>query len=174
MVERKISYKANDLSEYVTYIDIGACEKHYDFLPLYDASKSSYKNWYRDFQLCSPGEQILTLHYYLLQYNSDGNLPDELNKRISKYIDFLNEFNLKWFDSSAPFFNSLDLNWENIENEVLTAKENVEGYRTEIEFNDGSRIRFLDDDDTIQSFYVTEEEYEELKSSINSIMEKLK
>ena len=45
---------------------------------------------------------------------------------------------------------------------------------TEIEFNDGSSIKFLDDDDEIQSFYVTEKEYEELKTGIKSIMEKLK
>jgi hypothetical protein len=81
---------------------------------------------------------------------------------------------MKWFDPSAPIFKSLDLNWEDIENEVLKAKENEEGIRTEIEFNDGSRIRFLDDDDRIQSFYVTEKEYKELKASINSIIEKLK
>ena len=174
MTERKISYKTNDLSEYITYIDIGSCEKHYDFLPLYDESKTSYNNWYRDFQLYSIGEQILTLHYYLLQYNSGSYMPDELNKRISKNIDLLNEFNIKWFDPSVPFFNSLDLNWEDIEDEVLKAKENDEGIRTEIEFNDGSSIKFLDDDDEIQSFYVTEKEYEELKTRIKSIIEKLK
>lgn len=53
-------------------------------------------------------------------------------------------------------------------------KENDEGIRTEIEFNDCSSIKFLDDDDEIQSFYVTEKEYEELKISIKSIIEKLK
>ncbi|MDB4083332.1 hypothetical protein N9502_03595 [Vicingaceae bacterium] len=174
MTERKILYKTNDLIEYITYIDIGSCEKHYDFLPLYDASKTSYNNWYRDFQLYSIGEQILTLHYYLLQSNSGSYLPDELNKRISKNIDSLNEFNIQWFDPCAPSFNSLDLNWEDIEDEVLKAKENDEGIRTEIEFNDGSSVKFLDDDDEIQSFYVTEKEYEELKTSIKSIIEKLK
>ena len=174
MTERKILYKTYELSEYITYIDIGSCEKHYDFLPLYDESKTSYNNWYRDFQLYSMGEQILTLHYYLLEYNSDGYLPNALNQRISKNIDLLNEFNINWFDPSAPSFNSLDLNWEDIEDEVLKAKENDEGIRTEIEFNDGSSIKFLDDDDEIQSFYVTKKEYEELKISIKSIIEKLK
>jgi hypothetical protein len=97
-----------------------------------------------------------------------------LNKRISKNIFLLNEFNIKWFDPSTPFFNSLDLNWGDIEDEVLKAKENDAGIRTEIEFKDGSSIKFLDDDDEIQSFYVTEKEYEELKTSIKSIIEKLK
>lgn len=174
MTERKILYKTNDVSEYITYIDIGSCEKHYDFLPLYDESESSYKSWYRDFQLYSIGEQIMTLHYYLIEYNSDSNLPYELNKRILKNIDLLNEFNLKWFDPSAPIFNSLDLNWEDVENEVLKAKENDEGIRTEIEFNDGSSVRFLDDNDQIESFYVTEKEFEELRASIKSIIDKLK
>ena len=174
MTERKIAYKTNDQSEYITYIDIGSCEKHYDFLPLYDESKTSYNDWHRDFKLYSIGEQILTLHYYLLQYNSGSYVPNELIKRISKYIDILNEFNSRWFDPSAPFFNSLDLNWEDIEDDVLKVKENDEGIRKEIEFNNGSSIRFLDNDDEIQSFYVTEKEYEELKISINLILEKLK
>jgi len=173
VAERKILYKTNILSEYITYIDIGSCEKHYDFLPLFEESKTSYNNWYQDFQLLSIGTQILTLHYYLLQHNSEGYLPEELNERISKNIELLNEFNIRWFDPSAPFFNSLDLNWDNIEDEVLKAQENEHGTRTEVEFNDGSIIKFLDEDDTIQSFYVTEKEYEELKNSIKSIIEKL-
>ena len=174
MTKRKILYKPNEISNYITYIDIGACEKHYDFLHIYDESNTSYNNWYQDFQLNSIGEQILTLHYYLLQYNSDGYLPNELNKRISKNIDLLNEFNIKWFDPSAPLFNSLDLNREDIEDEILISNANDDGIRTKIEFNNGSSIRFLDDDDNIQSFYVTEKEYEELKISIKSIIEKLK
>ena len=141
---------------------------------IYDENNTSYNNWYQDFQLNSIGEQILTLHYYLLQYNSDGYLPNELNKRISKNIDLLNEFNIKWFDPSAPLFNSLDLNREDIEDEILISNANDDGIRTKIEFNNGSSIRFLDDDDNIQSFYVTEKEYEELKISIKSIIEKLK
>jgi hypothetical protein len=80
---------------------------------------------------------------------------------------------MRWFDPAAPFFNSLDLNWDNIEDEVLKAQENEHGTRTEVEFNDGSIFKFLDEDDTIQSFYVTEKEYEELKNSIKSIIEKL-
>lgn len=174
MAERKILYKINILSEYITYIDIGSCEKQYDFLPLFEESKTSYNNWYQDFQLLSIGTQILTLHYYLLQHNSEGYLPEELNERISKNIELLNEFNMRWFDPAAPFFNSLDLNWDNIEDEVIKAQENEHGTRTEVEFNDGSIIKFLDEGDTIQSFYVTEKEYEELKNSIKTIIRLLK
>ncbi len=77
-------------------------------------------------------------------------------------------------DPSAPFFNSLDLNWEGIENEVLKVKENDDRIRTEIQFNDGSSIKFLNEDDEIQSFYVTKKEYKELNNSIKSIIKKLK
>ena len=174
MNERKILFKKRGQSKYFTYIDIGACEKHPDFLPLYEKSKTSYINWYQDFRLHPIGEQILTLHYYLLEFNSQSKLPKELNYRIAKNIDSLNEFNHKWFEPSAPIFNSLDLNWEDIENEVLKAKKNNEGIWTEIEFKDGSSIRFLDDDDQIRSFYVTEKEFEELKTKFNSVLNKLK
>ena len=65
----------------MTYFDIGACEKHYDFLPLFEKSNLNYKNWYQNFQFHPIVEQMLTLNYYLQQYNSDGNLPEDLNKR---------------------------------------------------------------------------------------------
>lgn len=174
MVERKILYKINNLSKYIAYIDIGACEKHPDFLPLYDENKSTYFNWYKDFQLYPIGIQLLTLHYYLLAYNSDSYLPNELKERISKNIDLLNEINIKWFNPTAPFFNSLDLNWEDIEEEVIKVKKNNEGIRTELQFKNGSSIKFLNNDDRIQSFYVTEKEYKELCNSIKYVIESLK
>jgi len=175
MTERKILFKKKDQSDYFTYIDIGACERTSEALPLYKKNKVSYFKWYRDFRLYPIGVQMLTLHYYLLEFNSQTKLPKELNDRIAKNIDPLNEFNQKWFNPEAPFFNSLDLNWEDIDEEVLKAKKNDEDNFTEIEFNDGSSIRlFDDDDDLIRSFYVTEKEYKELKTTIKMIIDKLK
>jgi hypothetical protein len=171
---RKIKYKEKITDQYHTYIDIGACEKYYDFLPLYDDEVITYNNWYLDFIKYPLGVQMLTLHYYLLKFNSDGFMPETLNKKIIENIDILNRFNKTWFEEDAPFFKGLDLNWEGINNDIAEKIENKEGVISEVYFKDGSSICFLNEDDTIQSFYVKEIEYEKLKTEFDTILEILK
>lgn len=173
-MRREILFKRKESTDFLRYVDIGACDKNYDSMPLFDDERNSYIDWYLAFKSFVLGKQILILHYYLLQYNSGELIPSELRKRISNELDYFNDFNKKWFDPNIPLFNSLDLNWEDIDNEILTSKENKSGTRTEIEFKDGSIIRFLDSDDTVKSFYVTPKEYSELESEMNLIIERLK
>jgi len=174
MDKRKIKFKAVDSNTYIDYIDIGSCEKHYDSLPLFDENKTTYSNWLRNFKINKMGVQLLTLHYYLLEFNSDSKLPNHLNNNILDNIDFFKTLNKKWFNPNTPIFKSLDLNFEDIEDRVTTVRKNNDGTREEIQLDDGSRIIFLDDDDTVQSFYVTESEYSELACQVDSILEKLK
>jgi hypothetical protein len=171
---RKIKYKEKTSYNYQTYIDIGACEKHYDFLPLFEEDKISYNEWYFDFVNLSLGEQMLTVHYYLLQFNSDNYIPETLHKKILENKDILNRFNRTWFEEDAPFFKGLDLNWEDINDEVIDKIENEEGEIIEVNFNDGSSLCFFDEDDTIQSFYVKEKDFEMLKNEFDTILEILK
>lgn len=49
-----------------------------------------------------------------------------------------------------------------------------EGVNSEVNFKDGSSISFLDENDTIQSFYVKEIEYKKLKQEFVTILEILK
>ncbi len=168
---RKIKFKDKSTSQYQTYIDIGACEKHYDFLPLYEEEVITYYNWYLDFIKYPLGVQMLTLHYYLLQFNSDSFIPKTLYKKILEKIDILNRFNKTWFEDDAPFFKGLDLNWEGINDEITQKIENKESVISEIFFKDGSSLCFLDEDDTIQSFYVKEIEYEKLNQEFSAILE---
>ena len=171
---RKIKYKEKISDQYHVYIDIGACGKHYDFLPLYEEEVITYNNWYLDFIKYPLGVQMLTLHYYLLQFNSGGFMPKTLYKKIIENLDILKRFNKTWFEEDAPFFNGLDLNWEDINDEVMDKIENEEGEIIEVNFKDGSSISFLDENDTIQSFYVNEIEYEKLKPEFDTILEILK
>lgn len=175
MLVRKILYRKNKETDYEFYIDIGGCEKHYDIIPLYKEDCHSYKEWYENILLMEElGTQILILHYYLLQINNNNILPNELKIRLTKNLNLLNVFNKKWFDIYAPFFKSLDLNFESIEEEIKSYKEDENQIKTEVEFNDGSSIKFLDNDDNIKSFYVTEKEYKELSFEIKNILELLK
>lgn len=171
---RKIKYKDKSSNHYQTYIDIGACEKNFDFLPLYEEAAITYNNWYLDFIKYSLGVQMLTLHYYLLQFNSDDFIPETLYKKIIENIDVLNRFNKTWFEEDAPFFKGLDLNWEGIDYEISQKIENKEGIISDVYFKDGSSLCFLDEDDTIQSFYVKEKDFEMLKNEFNTILEILK
>ena len=174
MKNRKILYKTAEKSEYASYTDIGACEKHYDFLPLFNEDDLSYSTWYNDFLLQEIGVQMLTLHYYLLQFNSDNYLPANLDSRISKNIELLNNFNEQWFEIEAPIFNGLDFNSQEIEEKIISITENEKGVRTEIKFADGSSIKFLNEDDTIQSFYVPESDFIGLKKQFDFILDKLR
>ena len=172
---RKIFYRKSKETDYEFYIDIGGCEKHYDIIPLFKEDCHSYKEWYENIFLMEElGTQILILHYYLLKINNNDILPNELKIRLTKNLDLFNKFNKKWFDIDAPFFNSLDLNFDSIEEEIKSFKEDENQIKTEVEFNDGSAIKFLDGDDNIKSFYVTEKEYEELSFEIVNILKMLK
>jgi hypothetical protein len=101
-------------------------------------------------------------------------MPETLNKKIIENIDILNRFNKTWFEEDAPFFKGLDLNWEGINNDIAEKIENKEGVISEVYFKDGSSLCFLNEDDTIQSFYVKEIEYEKLKPEFDTILEILK
>ena len=171
---RKIKYKKTISDNYQIYVDIGACEKHYDFLPLYKEELISYNDWYFDFLKYPLGVQMLSIHYYLLQFNSESYVPEIINKKILENKDFLNEFNRTWFEEDVPFFKGLDLNWEDIDDEIAETVENENGIISEINFKNGSSLYFLDEDDTIQSFYVKEKEHENLKKEFVKILVKLK
>ena len=43
---------------------------------------------------------------------------------------------------------------------------------TDIEFDNNSTIQFLDEDDSIRSFYVAEEDYQNLKNEMDFIVSK--
>lgn len=171
---RIIKYKENISDSYETFVDIGACEKHYDFLPLYRDDLISYDDWYSAFINYPIGFQMLTIHYYLLQFNSDSYIPEPLNRKILEYKDFLNEFNRTWFEEDVPFFKGLDLNRDDIETKIVDSVENENGILLEVSFKNGSSLCFLDEDDTIKSFYVKEKDFENLRTEFNTIIEKLK
>jgi hypothetical protein len=171
---RKIKYKENSTDYYQTYIDIGACEKHYKNLPLYEEEIISYVHWYSDFINYPLGVQMLTINYYLLQLNTERYIPDTLNTKIIKNRDILTRFIQNWFEVDTQFFKGLDFNWEDINDEIVDKIENIEGDILKVKFKDGSSICFIDDDNTIQSFYVKEIEYEKLKQEFVTILEILK
>ncbi len=171
---RKIYYKETISDDYQLYVDIGSCEKHYDFLPLYDEDENSYNDWYLEFIKYPTGVQMLTIHYYLLQFNSENYIPEPLNKKILENKDFLNRFNRTWFEEDAPFFKGLDLNCEDRVKEIVDKVENENGIVLEVSFKDGSSLCFLDEDDTIQSFYIKEMDYENLLHEFNVVLKLIK
>jgi hypothetical protein len=72
----------------------------------------------------------------------------------------------------STLVNGLDLSWDDIEERFVSTKEDEDGILTEIELDDGSTISFIDQDDTIRSFYVAEEDFPELKNEIDRIVSK--
>ena len=167
---RRIKFKRAGESDFSTFIDIGSCEKHYDFLPLFDSDEESFTQWQESFEGLEMGVQMLILHYYLLEFTEHNDVPKEIHAILSNNLSVLNEFNAKWFDPTAPFFKGLDLNWEDVEDEVEEAEYDENDIMTFARFNNGDEIRFLEeDDDTIASFYVAEDQFPALQAELNKV-----
>ncbi len=158
------------VSDFSIFIDIGSCEKHCDFLPLFDPEEESFSQWQESFTGLEMGVQMLTLHYYLLEFTENNDVPKEIHAILSNNLSVLNEFNIKWFDSTAPFFKGLDLNWEDVNDDVEEAEYDENDVMTFARFKNGDEMRFLEeDDDTIASFYVTEDQFPSLQVELNKV-----
>lgn len=168
---RIINYKTSNSDEYKRYVDIGSCEKHYSFLPLYSDEKMTYDSWIIEFIEQPLGVQILTIHYYLYEIKSESYIPLILKNKILDNIDLFNSFINKWFDNEAPNFKGLDLNNEGIEDEVIDKIEDENGIISSVKFSDGSSIEFLDENDNLLSFYIKEIEYLNLKNEFNILLD---
>lgn len=171
---RIIHYKESGTTTFKKYVDIGACEKHSNFLPLLDKESISYEDWFSGFVKLPLGMQMLTLHFYLLCYNSKLHIPIIIKTKLTRNKKLFNDFNRQWFEPEQPFFKALDLNWEDIEDQITASKEDNNGIRTEVKFDNGSVLRFLDKNDHISSFYVLQEDFVNLKNAFAEILEKLK
>jgi hypothetical protein len=192
---RIIKYKPADSLEFKNYIDIGSCERDYYCINFYlpgDNENSSgkryfdsYNSWFENFKLESIGSKMIILQYYLSEYmgwSNDENSPqpdyfadvygEETTSVMSNNLDYFLHFNNKWFKDEYVLFNGLDLTWDDIEETFVSSKADDDGITTEIEFDDGSVLRFLDRDDSIHSFYVPEEDFPGLKNEIYLIESK--
>jgi hypothetical protein len=192
---RKIKYKKADTSEFTNYIDIGSCERDYYCINFFSQGEQenksgkqnfeSYQSWFENFKNEPIGAKMIILNYYLIEYmgwNISENSPridyfkevygDKIASVISTNLDLFLEFNNKWFVVESSIFKGLDLNWDDIEESIISTKENEDGIIEEIEFDDNSSILFLDEDDNIRSFFVAEEDFLYLKNEVNNIINK--
>ncbi|MFM7018236.1 hypothetical protein [Flavobacterium sp.] len=170
---RKINYKSSRNNEYQRYVDIGSCEKHYSFLPLYDDEKMTFDCWINEFINQPLGVQMLTIHYYLYEINSESYIPIVLKKKLLDNMDLFKTFCNKWFNSDIPDFKGLDLNKEGIEDKIIDEIEDENGIISSVKFSDGSSLEFLDENDNIPSFYIKEIDYINLKNEFNLLLGKL-
>ena len=194
---RVIKFKEADSSEYKNYIDIGSCERDYYLINFYLPGEhenssgkkyfDSYNSWFENFKLESIGSKMIIIHYYLSEYmgwSKSKNTPqldyfadvygEKTESVLSSNLDCLLQFNNQWFEGEYAFFKGLDLSWDGIEERFVNTIENEEGIIAEIEFDDKSMISFIDDDDTVRSFYVAEADYLNLKNNIDSIVTRFK
>lgn len=190
---RIIKYKPADSPEFRNFVEIGSCERNYYFINFYlpgaHEKKSgklyfkNYESWFENFKQEPIGAKMVILNYYLSEYlgwSTSENYPHQdyftevygakTFDVISKNLNYLLQFNNKWFLLKSSIFKGLDLDFDDIEERILDSKENKNGIKTSIEFEDRSCIKFIDEDDSISSFYVPEEEYLGLKNEIENIV----
>jgi hypothetical protein len=169
---RIIKYKKTSDYKFVNYIDISACERDFYFINFYvkksnnDSSlKPGYENysdWYESFLHESFGSKLIIINFYLREFmNNDSEYfkdvyEIEIFDIIRQNLDFLKKVNKNWFYNDSSLFKGLDLNWEDVEDRIVGSKENEDGIRSEVEFDDGSVIQFIDENEKIESFYIKE------------------
>jgi hypothetical protein len=186
---RLIKFKDKYSSEFKIYVDIESRFEYYDSfqvdcLPTNYEEKSestrfdSYSSWFIFFKAETIGQKMHIIDYLLGEFMDwDEKTPQidyfkdvyglKTANVISNNLDFLLEFNNKWF-TDFLFFNGLNLSWMESDNFIRT-EYNEEGFWTEIEFDDHSII-VIDDNETINSSYVLEEDFDELKNNIDRIV----
>ena len=192
---RLIEYKAPQSTIFERYIDIGYCERDYNFICFYSDTSigslsekmkyHSYSDWYNEFKSNDIGSQLVTLNFYLREYNGWNNSSiidkqyfsslygEKVTQIISDNFEYLMGINSRWFIHQSSLFQGLDFGFiEGVDDQIISAKVSVDGVKTEVIFCDGSIMRFLDKDDTITSFYVLEEDFVFLKSEIESVVNK--
>ena len=190
---RIIKFKSPNSIDFSNYIDIGSCERDYYFINFYTPGKQekksgkiyfkNYNDWFENYKMESIGSKMIILHYYLSEYmgwSISENTPQieyfknvygfKIFSIISSNLSDLLQFINKWFDVPTAFFKGLDLDWDEIKDRYIRTKENEDGVLTEVEFDDESVISFLDEDDTVRSFYIAEEDYLDLKNEIDYIV----
>lgn len=186
---RIIKYKSSDSHEFKNYVDIGPFVSDYYFCHI--RGESDYNSWFKMFKEESMGAKMSIIHEYLMeakQWSTDKFKPweDTFAKVhggkklsvLSSNLKYLKQFCERWFQDDdgdeSYLFNGLDLNFPDIEDYIITTKENEEGIRTEIELVNGpiigSKIQFLNDDVSINSLFVPEAEYAVLKTDVKKIV----
>jgi hypothetical protein len=178
---RIIKYKPSDSHEFENYIDIGVCDRDNYFLDFF--KDKGYEVWFENFTQEPTGTKMVIIHHFLSQYmgwNLSENTPQpayfedvcgaKTSSIVSSNLEYLLQFHERWFHHESSLFKGLDLAFDDIEDSFTSTVENEEGIRSEIEFNDGSKIQFLDENDSFKSFFVPEVDYLELKTDLEQIV----
>jgi len=175
---RVIEFKKEESSKFIRYVDIGFCEMTFEILDNYLPLKNKlYHEWYLEFKNLEIGVRIVILNYLLHLYDEgegEDCYGEKINNIIAENYSLFMDFNNAWFDKDLLLFNLLDLTNKVTEDEIKKVIENGVGRRKEVYFNDGSIIKFLDEDDTIDSFYVLETNYPNLVEEMAKITCKFK
>ena len=189
---RIILFKRDKESEWERYVDIGTCERDYFlinfYLPENNETKSgkltfkSYEDWYHNFKTESIGSKMVILRFYLSEFmgwNQSENIPqleyfkdcygEEAFSVINNNLNFFLKFINAWFIDKSPLFSGLDLAYDDIEDQFVRTEMTEDGEISEIEFQDGSMISFIDKNYNYKSFFVSENEYERLKNNLEVI-----
>lgn len=173
-MNRIIEYAESISKPFQKYVDIGWCELTYDFdvLNIYHREQS-YNDWYKNLENSSLGYQISVLNFLLLEFDnskSEYDFVTKLNRNVFANLELLKSFNYKWFEEGTSAFKGLDFGYYDKDDEIIDSTENEDGIRSLVKFEDGSIMRFLDDDDQVYSYYVLESEFENFEREAESII----
>ena len=166
-----IKYKSTSSDEFISYQSIGSMayvpgsspEEFYSLLPGYN--KTTLPEWYAKFERMSEGEQIDIINYIFKEaHESYPEITKKLRQEEQRLKDFLSRyFDGSMFDGGLEFIGLDESDGWVIVNEVYNDNEE----RIEINFEDGSVVRFIDEDEYINySRFIPETDYDSFVSAV--------
>ena len=118
-------------------------------------------------------------YYFIIEFNNHKLIfkevyGDAIFNVLNNNYDWLNTFILKWYSPGTNNFYGLDFSLDGSDDGIKKRFFDRYGCYRRIEFSDGSKIRFINDDDDFRQLFVLQSDFQNLENDIKTILGLLK
>jgi len=174
---KEIEYKKANTKKFERYVGLGGYIHDEAGLQIYfpKSEPPTISEWRSYFQNNECSIQIHTLNYFLLELNQNSKeyfkdiFGEEIFSTISNHYGLFEAFVAKWYEPDSAIFKGLDFTDD--EGEIKKTIPNEEGSWKEIEFEDSSSIRFLDNDDSYSELFILKKDFGEFQRELKSLID---
>ena len=174
---KEIEYKKSNSKKFEKYVGLGGYIHNEEGLQIYfpKSEPPTISEWRSYFQNNEYSIQIHTLNYFLLELNQNNKeyfkeiFGEEIFSTTSKHFELFEAFISKWYEPNSALFKGLDFTDDG--GEIKNTIPNEEGNWKEIEFEDSSIIRFLDNDDSYSELFILKKDFGEFQRELKSLID---
>ena len=174
---KEIEYKKANTKKFERYVGLGGYIHNEAGLQIYfpKSEPPTISEWRNYFHENEYSIRLHTLNYFLLELNQNKKeyfkeiFGEEIFSTISKHFELFEAFIAKWYEPNSALFKGLDFTDDG--GEIKNTITNEEGNWKEIEFNDSSVIRFLDNDDSYSELFVLKKDFGEFQKELKSLID---